>query len=128
MSHPLETSSVGNTIESFVILGQERNGKQQWVGADLELRIPPVGRFFLNVVTKGHFANEVLENALSDLGRPESLLGGAEASDTREPFVLNDNVITDEVLQSKFQGRRVEIDLAASLSFMGSLDDGESAA
>lgn len=108
--------AIGHHIESFYVLGEERDGKNRWVGADLIANIPPLGRYFLNVVTKQHFANEHVGQMLEDVESPEDLFDDDYMQlERRPPFVLNDEVITEEILERKFQNRVVEADLAASL-------------
>lgn len=115
---------LGRTVSSYQIHGEERNVNGNWIGADLLLEVPPVGRFLVNVVTKNNFLNEGINRVLGDVGQPEQLLKTEEQDSgiERPPFVLNDLEITDELLVRKFGNRIIEADLAASLWYEGPLD------
>jgi hypothetical protein len=122
MRNTAEHDPIGYTVTDYALLGQERDGQSRWVGADLAMRIPPVGRFFLNVVTKERYGDECIETVLHDIARPERLLIQDGTTESRKPYVLNDSIITEEILKRKFISRTVESDLAASLWYDGPLD------
>ncbi len=118
MSNNSEHNPVGFTVEAYDILGKE-SADNKWVGADLELVIRPVGRFMLNVVTKEHFANQHLQEALDEIEQLAKMLDDDTTRNRRTPFVLNDDEINYEILERKFRDRKVEEDLAASLLYDG---------
>lgn len=115
---------LGRKISGYQVHGEERDVSGRWIGADLLLEVPPFGRFLVNIVTKSHFANEEITRVLGDVDEPEQLLKAEEGEPLVEkpPFVLNDTVITDEILARKFGGRVVEADLAESLWYEGPID------
>lgn len=107
---------VGKTVDSFEVLGQERNGSGEWVGADMLLRIRDNGNFFLRVVTKAEFASETVldwQKELKEVGVED--FDPKTAPQLHLDFVLNDRYITDDILEAKFKGREILPDLAASL-------------
>lgn len=125
MNKPLEAgepSPVGRRVIAYHVLGEERDGEGQWVGADMLVDVYPAGRFFLNIVTKQHFANERIDRVFSDAEHPEDLLIEDE-SESKTPFVLNDVEITDNILEQKFTDRVVAEDLAVSMWYEGPLRD-----
>lgn len=109
------SSPIGHIVEDFTVLGDEFDGDRKRVGVDMELRIRGAGSFFINVVTKDHFADEKLADAFRTVDQPNLLMSDGDSSETKPPYVLNDHEITEEVLERKFQGRVVEADLASSL-------------
>ncbi len=111
-------------ITGFEVRGHERDTNEHWVGADLQLIINR-GRFFVNIVTKAHFANEHLRDTLAMPNDPSELTEST-AIETKPPFVINDVEITDEVMERKFKNRIVEEDLAASLWYEGPVEENHS--
>ncbi len=109
-------STLGHSIESFEIMGQERDGDARWVGAEMVVRVSTLGGYFLDVITKEHFASEKLKKALDVAADLEEMLtADDDAPQLPPPYVLNDEELTDEILHRKFLGRVIEADLAASL-------------
>lgn len=109
-------SLVGRIVDDYRVIGEERDGEAHWTGADLELRIIPNGRFLIRVVTKAAFADQHLGdylNATKNI-KPEDVLDQGEVP-TKPPFVLNDTVITNAVLDRKFKNRIVTDDLATAM-------------
>jgi hypothetical protein len=112
---PNGNDPIGKVIRAYQITGVETDGTGQWVGADIELTIPPiVGRFVVNVMTVRHTIDETIKGVLEDVDHPQRLLEG-ELPDQRDSFVLNDKVITDTIIATKFKDRVVEADLADCL-------------
>ncbi len=112
-----ERNPLGHIVTGYEIVNRGTDGEGRWVDADLHLSVNGLGQFFVNVLTKQHYLNERLEKTLEETDRPEGLLRDPSELERKPPFVLNDEEITDEVLERKFRGRRVEEDLAASLWF-----------
>jgi len=115
-----DPAPIGLRTEGFVVLGQEWDGERRWVGANLSLAVPPVGIFMVRVVTKLQFGSEEIDRLRYDLDNPEELL--EPRAETRPPFVLNDNEITEEVLGLKFGHREITKDLADCLWYDGPLE------
>ena len=116
---------VGGVVKSFEVRGQEVDGHNRWVGADLMVCVQPLGRYLLRIVTKDQFGMEQIQDA--QLPEADNIVEMLEAyneeddkPESRPPFVLNDSEITEDVLVKKFTDRQVEPDLAASLFFESS--------
>lgn len=121
MKSPHSSELIGRRVAEFEVLGKEHDGVKRWVGADMELIIPPLGRFFMNIVTKAQYASEQLAETFADVDSPEQIFAADDDVERRDPFVLNDEEITDEVLHRKFDNRVVEQDLADCLWYQGPL-------
>lgn len=117
----VEHDPVGHRITGFSVLGEERDAKDKWVGADLEIRVEGLGSYLLRIVTKDQHKTETLQEAFGDLERPESLLDH-DATEVRESFVVNDWQITPDVLITKFGNRIVADDLAESMFYLPPVD------
>ena len=128
MSEANYLTPLGCTIKDYQVLAKEAPfGK--WLGADLLLRVPPVGRFFVNVVTAGHFENDIVQGTMDEvragekdlyLEDVEAILNLTSERKTSRPFILNDEEITDEVLDTKFVDRVVARDLGAAMVYFDS--------
>ncbi len=114
MSHS-NITPIGHRIASYEVLGEERNQNDVLHGVDLACYVPPLGHYSLSVVTKLHFADQNLEQALQRIRElePEDF---SEATEVHHPFVVNDVEITPDVLRNKFLGRVVAEDLAACMT------------
>ncbi len=115
---------IGHTIQSFDVYGKELDSNANWVGAEMMLAVPPIGRFSLLVTTKAHFLNEGIDEALDTdeaVMRVLEHFPGVDLMD-REPYVLNDSVLTTQVLDEKFTNRVIRQDLADSLWYHGPSD------
>lgn len=115
MSEVLAHNPIGLTIAGYQIRAVSRDAENRWIGAGLALQIPPEGTFFLEIVTKWAYARDEVEEVLENIENPAELLRDPPTGGVKEPFVLNDAEITEEILDRKFRGRFVEADLAASL-------------
>jgi len=115
-----KVSPLGRPIDSFRVIGDEVDGETNWVGADMLLRVRGAGNFLLTVVTKQRYLDEKLEESLDTEAALEKLLheGIGPTEVAPAPFVLNDSVITQDLLDRKFNGRIVEEDLAPSLYYV----------
>ncbi len=114
-----EITLIGHQIAAIEVIGEERNQNGALQGVDLDCYVPPLGHFFLNVVTKTHFADENLEQALQRIKEldPDDF---TEPAEVHLPFVLNDAEIMPDVLRNKFLGRVVAEDLAACMTHVSS--------
>lgn len=112
-----EIDPVGQTIDEVMIRTEERDNAGNWVGADLSLTIvAPPARYVVRVVTKEHFVAEHIEAAFGVDEAIEDVLNGLQGDVfERPPYVLNDSVLSEEVIRSKFVGRTILSDLAACL-------------
>lgn len=122
MSVPMgetNTNPVGRKVDRFQVIGEEFDGERRRVGADMLLDVKPIGRFFLRIATKEHYVNDMLETKLSNEDLEKLLTDNQSLGEERLPYVLNDQEITNEILQRKFQDRIVEEDLAATLWYQG---------
>src|SRR5215510_5579707 len=104
MSSSVRPSPVGYEVLGFELIGKELDGRQRWVGADVWLHIPPLGRFFLNVVTKERFLDEGFEKFFDDQERPEAIFEGDTNMERRLSFVVNHEVLTLSALNKAFLG------------------------
>lgn len=123
MSENIEHDPIGHVITGYDILGTELETGGGFLGADLVLLVQPIGHFAVNVVTKGHYRDASIEAVLDALDRPDKLLQPRSHAARREPFVVNDAIMTPQVLDRHFRNRVVGADLAASLWYEGSSDD-----
>jgi len=113
-----EQNPVGHVINEVVVRAEQHNPAGKWVGADLALvTYEPPARYIVHVVTKSHFADEQIKSALNVDDTISDVLSGLSSEVVEgEPYVLNDEVLTDEVITAKFVGRTIMPDLAACLS------------
>jgi hypothetical protein len=115
---PNENDPIGKIISDYRVTGVEMDGNDNWVGADLKLTIPPIGEFVLNIMTRQHSEDEKIRGIFDDIANPHRLLDDV-LPDQKDSFVLNDHVLSDEVIAKKFANRLVAEDLADSLWFVG---------
>ncbi len=117
-----EPEIIGRKISEVTIIGEEHDGSDKWVAAQIYVGVPltgHLGKYSIELVTKQHFLNLQLQQALNNLDQPERLLDesseAAEAVESRPPYVLNDEELSEEVITAKFVGRVIGQDLAASM-------------
>lgn len=113
MSSP--KSPIGHSVREFQVVGIEHDGLERWIGADLILAVPPVGRFAVRILTKEAYLDENLAGSLLKIEEMDPADFGDTHDGSRPPYVLNDSVITYDVLIDKFAGRVIRPDLADSL-------------
>lgn len=117
LSEPL-----GHTVSNYYLLGVEHNQQRRWVAADMELIVHPLGRFFVHVVTKQQYQAEGMLRALETADIPQEVLE-QKMHQSVEPFVVNDEALSADVLDRKFRNRVIEKDLAESLQYSGPVDE-----
>lgn len=112
MSSKIPSHILNKQVTALEVIGTERDVNGEWLGADLLLRVHPVGSFLMNVVTRDHFARERLLHTLqeSDALSPEQF--NEQPAEVHEPFVLNSKEITDDLLFTTFLGKTVSQELA----------------
>lgn len=113
---PQAPNPVGHVIANYMVRGCEYDGNNRWIGADIMLDVEDVGLFSVRAVTKQAWLDEERLQMFSDLERlkPDDF-DDMNKLEYRDPFILNDTVITDEVLDLKLRNRVVLKDLADSL-------------
>lgn len=106
---------VGLKIEGLEIVGVENDGLQRWTGADVIFDVPPLGHYAVRVVTKRAFLDEYLAGSLLSIDEVDVSDFEDHREGERSPYVLNDEVLTYDILIDTFAKRVIRPDLAASL-------------
>lgn len=104
---------VGQTIETFSVIGEERDIDGKRVGVDAVVQAG--GSFLLNVVTRDKYRSDILKGHIADREVPELLLLTSIQPDWREPYVVNSPEVSDDILAAEFNGRVIDNGLAASM-------------
>ena len=107
-----ENDPTGRPIDSYTVKGKEFD-QDRWVGADVLIVVQKVGPFLLNIVTKDAYRNQAVERAVLE---PQELSAEmfAVKPEFRDPYVVNDPELSDEVLK-RLLSRPVSGSLAAAL-------------
>lgn len=115
MSIDASETPVNHVIEDYHVIGVERDAQDRWVGAEVEVNVPSIGHYVVRILTKDAFADERIRRNFE--GFEDVTVADFEEDDITEkpPFVFNDALITDEVLELKLKGRTIMPDLAQSL-------------
>lgn len=102
-------------IKDYRVIGVEHDGSDRWVGADVEVSTLPAGRFIVRIVTKQAFADERMRWSYEEAQSltPEDFID--DDIERKPPYVFNDNVLTDEILEAKLRDRPVLSDFANSM-------------
>lgn len=106
---------VGEHIEAVEIFGQHENEEQLIVEADVMLDVQRVGACALTVMTKGHHRDVTLGEYLEELDSLDRGVIPGEAEEGVEPYVINEDSITPDLLREKFLHQSVWDGLAKCL-------------
>lgn len=110
-------ATTGKQIESLTLYGEFRDDKNEIVEADVMLNIQNVGHCALTVMTKNHYYNVKVQNLLmSDLEFAPTEQELEDQATEVQPYVVNEDILTTELLTEKFVNKIVWDGLAKCLT------------